>query len=417
MNDALSRADVWDRNTLRLGGTRVIDRRIYIDDALFRAEQNQLFARTWQWVAHETELPHLGDYITATIAGRPIVVTRGAGGVLHAFFNTCTHRGAMLAPAAKGNAGGGFTCMYHAWCFDLEGKLEAVPREQAYGADLKKACYDIPRVRVDQFAGNIFVNIDGQAEPLTHYLGASTAWIEKCTGNWEALGRVRWMLEGNWKLWHDNFRDNYHPMYAHQVLTLNYQGVKVEGENIDLQKGHSVMPFPAQGSPQPYASVVRQLTGRPFEARPRFDAQGSADDPMTMMIMAIFPNLDFQHGTGVGAHTLLQIVRPLSVDQSMVEMVVFGIKGEPQEARRARLDSSLDTQTAAGKISGDDLEAARRCSVGFGAVAEVRWSNMDRGQEPGLAGHKNDEYSLRSFYAEYKKYLTPHLEKLSGEAE
>ena len=84
---------------------------------------------------------------------------------------------------------------------------------------------------------------------------------------------------------------------------------------------------------------------------------------------------------------------------------MFGEAGEPAEARQARLDRFLDAQASSGKISGDDNEAARRCAVGFGTVDEVRWSNMDRGQGAGAEGAKNDEYSLRAFYAAYKAYM------------
>jgi hypothetical protein len=89
--------------------------------------------------------------------------------------------------------------------------------------------------------------------------------------------------------------------------------------------------------------------------------------------------------------------------------VVFGEAGEAPEARQARLDRFLDAQAASGKISGDDNEAARRCGLGFGAVGEVGWSNMDRGQEPGREGGKNDEYSLRAFYDAYKAYMGDSL--------
>lgn len=399
------RNDVWQDNTLGLDGSRVIDRRIYLDEELLQAEQAELFARTWQWVAHETELPKHGDYITATIAGRPVVAVRAENGAINGFYNTCTHRGAIIAVGARGNCGGSFTCMYHAWCFDAEGRLTAAPLPAAYGDGLKSGCYDIPRVRVELFAGNVFVNLDPSAEPLTAFLGDAAPYIEQCTRDWEALGRVRWLIEGNWKLWHENFRDNYHPMYAHQFLTYSYQGVKIEGENIALSKGHSAMPFPQQGNAQYYANRVQRLTGRPFEARPRFE--GGKDD--RLMIVAIFPNMDLQHGTGPGAHTLLQTVRPISVDKAVVEIVPFGPKGEPADARQRRLETVLDFQTSAGKISGDDVEAARRCATGFRAVAAVRWSNMDRGQNPGQVGEKNDEYSLRGFYAEYKKYLGTRL--------
>ncbi len=403
------RNDVWHGNTLGLDGSRVIDRKIYLDESLLQAEQEELFARTWQWIAHETELPAFGDYITATIAGRPVVVVRGEDGAINGFYNTCTHRGAIIAVRARGNCGGSFTCMYHAWCFGVEGKLVSASLPAAYGDGLKKGCYDIPRLRVELFAGNVFINLDSNAAPLKEFLADSAPYVEQCTGDWEALGRVRWMLEGNWKLWHENFRDNYHPMYAHQFLTYSYQGVKIEGENIALGKGHSAMPFPQQGNAQHYANRVQRLTGRPFEARPRF--QGGPDD--RLMIVAIFPNMDLQHGTGPAAHTLLQTVRPISVDRAVVEIVAFGPKGEPAEARQGRLESTLDFQTSAGKISGDDVEAARRCAKGFRAAPAVRWSNMDRGQDPGHVGQKNDEYSLRNFYEEYKKYLGSRLAALA----
>jgi benzoate/toluate 1,2-dioxygenase alpha subunit len=404
--------DIWDANTLQLDGSRVIDRNIYVDPKVYAAEQDQLFAKTWQWVAHDSEIPEFGDYVTATIAGRPIIVSRGEDGLITAFFNTCTHRGALLAVRAKGNSGGSFTCLYHAWCFDTEGKLTSAPLPAAYGDRLQKPCYDVPTVRLETFAGNIFISLDPNIEPLADFLGETKAYIEMFTGKHEAIGRVRWTLDGNWKLWHENFRDNYHPMYAHLMIGVNYQGVTIEGRNYDLSRGHSLLAFPPQGNPAALGPLIRKLTGkdagamalRPTEAPAKFTDNRN-------MIMAVFPNLDFQH-SAVQDHNLLQIVRPLSIDKAIVEIVVFGEKGEPAEVRKARLEGSLDGQTAAGKISGDDTEAVRRCAGGFGAFKEVRWSNMDRGQEPGDEGGKNDEYSMRAFYVAYKKYLGQSLQGL-----
>ncbi len=407
MDDAANLADVWTKNAFGLDGSRVIDRNIYVDDRIFAAEQQDLFARTWQWVAHESEMPEFGDYVTATIAGRPVVVSRGEEGAINAFFNTCTHRGALLAIGPKGNSGGSFTCLYHAWCFDTAGKLLSAPLPAAYGEKLSGEGYDVPKIRVEVFSGHIFINLDPNAEPLGDFLVASAAHIAKCTGTQEVIGRVRWMLKGNWKLWHENFRDNYHPMFAHQAIGVNYVGIKIEGENRDLLKGHSVMEFPFQGNPENVLSAIRRVTGKPIGPRPgaKPPAPGAGQT-----ILAIFPNLDFQHAVGIGlGHTLLQVVRPVGVDKAIVEIVVFGEKGEAPDIRQSRLETALDAQTAAGKISGDDTEAVRRCAAGFGAVREVRWSNMDRGQEPGVLGNKNDEYSLRAFYVAYKRYMGQHL--------
>jgi phenylpropionate dioxygenase-like ring-hydroxylating dioxygenase large terminal subunit len=404
MNDITRAKDIWQDNDLNLDGSRVIDRIVYVDPDVYAAEQERIFAKTWQWVAHDTELAEIGDYITVTIAGRPIIVSRDVDGELKAFFNTCTHRGAVLAVKAKGNNGGSFTCLYHAWCFDNAGKLLSAPLDEAYGDNLKKACYDIPRVRLETLAGNIFVSLDDKIEPLAQFLGKSGEYLAQLTGEHEVLGRVRWMLEGNWKLWHENFRDNYHPMYAHMAIGSNYQGVKIEGTNHDLGQGHSLLQFPLQGDPSKIVPVIRRLTGKvpeaavmPSRVAPKPDAQN--------MIMAFFPNLDFQHGPAGIGHWLLQTVRPISLDRAIVEIVVFGLKSDTPEVRQERLQTALDFQASSGKISGDDTEAARRCGLGFGTYPHVRWSNMDRGQAPGAEGHKNDEYSLRAFYAAYKRYM------------
>jgi benzoate/toluate 1,2-dioxygenase alpha subunit len=220
------------------------------------------------------------------------------------------------------------------------------------------------------------------------------------------------MLEGNWKLWHENFRDNYHPMFTHQMIGVGYQGVKIEGDNYALSNGHSLLRFPIQSNPAGLPRVIRKITGRDIGSMQPPNLSGLATDDKNM-IVAIFPNLDLQHAprlrnqsspTAQG-HDLLQIVRPVSTNRSVVEIVVFGRRGEPAEIRQWRLANTLDGQAASGKISGDDTEAVRRCALGFGTANEVRWSNMDRGQNPGNAGIKNDEYSLRAFYVEYKKRM------------
>jgi phenylpropionate dioxygenase-like ring-hydroxylating dioxygenase large terminal subunit len=406
--------DVWRDNSLGLDATRVIDRRIYLEEKVLAAEQERIFAKTWQWVAHESEIPEFGDYVTTSIAGRAIVVARSESDRITAFYNTCTHRGAMLAHKARGKSDGGFVCLYHGWCFDTEGKLTAAPLPDAYGANLRKKCYDIPQVRSETFEGNIFVCLDENIAPLEEFLGEAGPYLKTYLQEGVALGRVRWTLEGNWKLWHENFRDNYHPMFAHLVLGFNYQGVKIEGQNLVLDDGHSLLTFPSQGNPDRISSSIGKITGRPITGGAAVLARRPTEGPRTQhSILAVFPNLDVQHATHPDASPYLQTVRPLGVNKAVVEIVVFGKTTDTAEERQARLDNALDGQAASGKISGDDNEAARRCMIGFSTADAVRWSNMDRGQAPGREGEKNDEYSLREFYRAYKRYMGDVLDQIA----
>lgn len=401
-------ADIWSNNPLQLDGSRVIDRRIYLDPAIHAQEQERIFARTWQWIAHESELPEAGDYVTATVAGRAVVVARDRHGAINAFFNTCTHRGAVLAVGPRGNCRGGFVCMYHGWCFDAAGRFVGAPLPAAYGQNLRKECYHIPSIRLETFAGNVFVCLDARAPALEEFLGEAAPYIREFTANAEALGRVRWVIEGNWKLWHENFRDNYHPAFTHPLVGTSYQGVKVEGTNHELAPGHGLLAFPMQRDINQLSAAFARITGREIDLRasPIWQAPPIPVPPGAQnRILAVFPNLDLQNmGNGV-FHNILQTVRPVGLDRAIVEAVAFGEKGESAEARRWRLARALDTQTAAGKVSGDDNESVRRCSLGFSTLREVRWSNMDRGQAPGRQGAKQDEYSLRAFYVLYKQYM------------
>src|SRR5471030_2961303 len=93
---------------------------LYYDPALFEAELERIFYKTWIWVAHESELPNPGDFRTTTIGRQPVIVVRGKSGSINVLQNRCRHRGATVCEQHKGNARG-FTCPYHSWTYGLDG--------------------------------------------------------------------------------------------------------------------------------------------------------------------------------------------------------------------------------------------------------------------------------------------------------
>ena len=115
----------WDQLTFR------VHRRAYREQGYFDAERSLIWDRTWLYLGHETELPNRNDFVVRTLGGRPLIFCRDAAGELHAFLNSCPHRGTVLCRESRGNART-FQCFYHAWTFRTNGDVAAIPDQTAY---------------------------------------------------------------------------------------------------------------------------------------------------------------------------------------------------------------------------------------------------------------------------------------------
>src|SRR5262252_4048996 len=99
-----------------------LDRSVFTDEQFFELEMKHIFEGNWVYLAHESQLPDVNDYLTVQVGRQPVVVTRAKDGKLHSLVNSCTHRGAMLCRHKKGNKSS-FTCPFHGWTFSNNGKL------------------------------------------------------------------------------------------------------------------------------------------------------------------------------------------------------------------------------------------------------------------------------------------------------
>ena len=127
----------------------------YTDPSIFAEELDRVFAHTWQLVGHAGQLTRAGDFLTAAIGDQGVAVIRQADGSLHAMYNVCQHRGHELLVGDAGSAQS-ITCPYHAWTYDLDGRLLFARGEQV--GDL---C--VPAVRLEEMAGFLWVNLDDGA--------------------------------------------------------------------------------------------------------------------------------------------------------------------------------------------------------------------------------------------------------------
>src|SRR5687767_5564243 len=135
----------------------------YTSEAFYRREVDRLFMKVWNFLGRVEQVPNRGDYFTLDFAGVPLIVVRGDDDKVRAFANTCRHRGSQLL---EGNGScKAIVCPYHSWTYKLNGELAGAP-EMEQTAGFRKEDHGLVQLRLDTWAGFIFVNFDAHAAPL-----------------------------------------------------------------------------------------------------------------------------------------------------------------------------------------------------------------------------------------------------------
>lgn len=184
------------------------------DPEQWQREMQEIFLKVPLLVALSCDIAEPGDYLSFTIAGRPIVVIRGDDGVARTFRNVCRHRGAQVACELQGHARR-LTCPYHAWSYDRQGALTAVPGRAYFGDYSGAGLTELP---TQEQVGAVFALLTPGAElDLDGWLG----------GMRDALAALRLdslyphrrnsvLASPNWKLAADGYLDGYHLPYLHR---------------------------------------------------------------------------------------------------------------------------------------------------------------------------------------------------------
>lgn len=187
---------------------------VYTSRAWFEAEE-RLLQSSWTLVGRIDEVPEPGDYLALDAVGLgPVAVVRGREpDQFHAFANICCHRGAQVIRGESGSATKvGFICPYHAWTYDLDGKLKWAPGTDALeNFDPDDDHMRMHPVRVETFCGFIFVCADPDAAPLRERLGdlpqQLPEWFAENSGaanGMVSVGRAEYTVECNWKFVFEN---------------------------------------------------------------------------------------------------------------------------------------------------------------------------------------------------------------------
>ncbi len=191
---------------------------LFRDPAVYEREMERLFRRSWQCLGREDEFPTPGSFRTVEVAGSGVLVLRNRQGQLKAFHNVCRHRGTRLVEEAEGSDLTRLLCPYHAWVYDLDGRLIGTPHMQD-AKEFDRADFGLFPVALETWRGFVFVNLARNPEPLEKALGGLPAR----TANFplESLRRthrVVYEIAANWKLVVQNANECYHCPGVHPQL-------------------------------------------------------------------------------------------------------------------------------------------------------------------------------------------------------
>lgn len=410
----------------------LIDRSIFTDQRLYDQEQARVFAASWLFLGHVDQLQKTGDFFTTFMGEDPVIVTRDTDGRIRAFLNSCRHRGSRVLRADYGSTQG-FTCVYHGWTYDLEGKLSTVPNETAYPTDSwDRANWGLLEVaQLDSVLGLIFATWNREAVPLLEQLGDMKwymdAFLDRDDEGTTVVGGItKWVLKGNWKLAAEQFAtDWYHVNMSHasalMVLSPNGRGPKTDIVNTPGRQ---------------YSDERGNGAGFPTHPRSRFDAQpvheyydynqlrqrlGEArvEGPMTTGHATVFPNFSYLPVNGS-----IRVWHPKGPDQMEVWAWTVLDRSMPEDVRNAQRLYNLRTFGPSGIFEQDDgenwseIQAISRgwrtntvplnYQMGIG-------SEQDDGRHPGSTSELYSDAAGRRFYGRWAELMnTPAWHEVGG---
>ncbi len=399
-----------------------VARRAFTEEGVLEAERRAIFDRCWLYLGHGSEIPETGDFLTRSVGGRDLVFNRDRGGAVHAFLNTCPHRGATLVREPRGNALG-FQCFYHGWAFNVNGRFASRYAEGNYGeGHYDGGCADLtPAPRLEQYRDFYFINFDRAAISLSDYLAGAKEYIDLVAdhgeGGMEIIGGDQsYFINANWKLLAENSVDAFHGLPTHSTYFDYLQKVgdiqlgdvsdRFRGAMRDLGHGHAVIEYPSPwGRPvarwtpawgEDKRDVIEAGRARLIAAHGQARGHRMAEYSRNMVI---FPNLVINDIMAITVRTFM----PLSPDRMSVSAWALGVRGEDERVRALRLFNFLEFLGPGGLATPDDVEALECCQRGYRNQREAPWNDISKGMPRGANARTDDEEQMRCFWREWDR--------------
>jgi choline monooxygenase len=205
----------------------------YVDPRIRDLEAHTVFSKTWQLVGRIDQVEKAGQYVSAMVAGEPLVVVRGTDGILRGFYNVCRHHAAAVVTEPCGQASI-LHCPYHGWNYGLDGSLKGMPEFDGV-KNFDRQQNGLVPIKADVWEKFVFVNLDPNAASLTEFLGGLVKRAAPLgLKNLNYFDTLVYDIHCNWKVFVDNYLDGgYHVPHLHKGLSsvLDYKQYTIENED------------------------------------------------------------------------------------------------------------------------------------------------------------------------------------------
>ena len=395
---------------------------LYTDPAIYQAELERIWYRTWVFVGHESEVSQPNDYVAKSIGPQRLIMSRDRQGQIHLLLNRCTHRANLVCDAPKGNSSA-FRCPYHGWTFSNTGQLLGYPFNSGYGGTELKQDLGLAMVpRVEGIHGFVFASLAEDGPTLAEHLGPAAETLDRLVAL-SPSGRVEltagWLqhtVKANWKMLLENETDGYHPQFVHASIFSVAEGRigELYGEKStalarDYGNGHTendLRPeFRRRGQPLDWIGTTPE---RVPDYAAKLAAAHGPERARELMIdgaphAMIFPNLFI-------AEIQLFVLQPLTVDCTIQHVTAIQFEDTPDINQRL-LRQTIGSVGPAGFLLADDSEMYERNQRGVQAL-QPEWLQLKRGlhrerrDEHGfVVGDATDEVPQRGIWRHYRELM------------
>lgn len=418
-----------------------VHKSVYTDPTLFTLEMERIYGHAWIYVGHESQVKNPGDYHTTRIGDQDVIMVRGANQQVNVLYNRCPHKGAKLVADGDGSVGKFFRCPYHAWTFKLDGQHLSAPLKSGF----EGTCYDpkhpdfsmVSVARVEAYRGFVFASQASYGPDLKSFLGGVISSIDNLcdrspVGEVEVAGGIfRVQQRSNWKVFYENLHDTMHARVTHE-------------SSVDAARGEAE----AIGE-MPFELLIMDGNGEPYdfweklELRAYYNGHGYMEaifDPAAAerdeVSRAHFECLTQAYGAerareilgmnrhntviyGSGSpHTVFmqfRVIRPVAVDQTLVEIQTFRCKGAPDAVFDRALTYANVINSPSSNVMPDDVEVYARCQEGNQTrggewVSMHRYAGTDRTLDDGaVSTNGTSELPMRNQFAAWKQFMTATL--------